>query len=47
MYLRRRKLYNNTFANKNAFREIELFLSLNRIFLFYDEVNILLKYFPL
>ena len=43
---RRRKLYNYTVANNNDFREIELFISLNRIFSYCFKVNRLLKYIP-
>ena len=45
-FVRRKKLYNYTVAANDNFREIELFLPLNRIFLFCDEVNRLLKYIP-
>ena len=45
-FVRRRKLYNYTVANNNDFREVELFIPLNRIFSFCDEVNRLLKYIP-
>ena len=45
-FVRRRKLYNYTVANNNDYREIELFIPLNRIFYFCDEVNRLHKYIP-
>ena len=46
-FVRRRKLYNYTVVNNNDFREIELFIPLNRIFSFCDYVNRLLNYIPL
>jgi hypothetical protein len=45
-FVRRRKLYNYTVANNDDFRELEMFIPLNRIFSFCDEVNRVLKYIP-
>ena len=45
-YIRRRKLYNYTVAANDDFREIEMFIPLNIIFSFCDEVNRVLKYIP-
>ena len=45
-FVRRRKLYNYTVAANDDYRDIELFIPLNKIFSFCDEVNRLLKYIP-
>ena len=45
-FVRRRKLYYYTVVANANFRQIELFIPLNRIFSFCDEVNKLLKYIP-
>ena len=43
--MRRRKLYNYTIANDYEYRELELFIPLNRIFVC-DKDNRLIKYIP-
>ena len=45
-FVRRRKLYNYTVAANDDYRYIELFIPLNRILSFCDEINRLLKYIP-
>ena len=40
----RRRLYNYTIAANDEYREVEIFVSLNRIFSFCDEFNRILKY---
>ena len=42
-FLKRRKLYNYTVAANDDFRELDVFISLNRIFSFCDEVNRILN----
>ena len=46
-FIRRRKLYNYTVAANDDFRELNVFILLNRIFSFCDIVNRLLKYIPI
>ena len=45
-FLRRRRLYNYTIAANDEYREVEIFVSLNRIFSVCDEFNRILKYIP-
>ena len=45
-FIRRRKLYNYTVAANDDFRDLDVFIPLNRIFSFCDEVNRLHKYIP-
>ena len=45
-FIRRRKLYNYTVAVNDDFKDLDVFILLNRIFSFCDEVNRLLKYIP-
>ena len=46
-FLRRRKLYNYKVAANDDFRDLDVFIPLNRIFSLCDKVNKLLKYIPL
>ena len=46
VFVKRRRLYNYTIAADDDYRDIELFIPLNRIFSFCDEVNRILKYIP-
>ena len=45
-FVRRRKLYNYTVAANDNYRDIELFIPLQKNFSFCDEVNRLLKNIP-
>ena len=45
-FVKRRRLYNYTIAANDEYREIEIFVSINRIFSFSDKFNIILKYIP-
>ena len=45
--MKRRRLYNYTIAANYEFREVEIFVSFNRIFCLCDEFNRILKYFPM
>ena len=45
-FLRSRKLYNYTVAANDDFRDLDVFILLNRIYSFCDKVNRLLKYIP-
>ena len=45
-FIRRRKLYNYTVAANDDFRNLDVFIQLNRIFSFCYKVNRLLKYIP-
>ena len=47
VFIRRRMLYNYTVAAYDDFKVLDVFIQLNRIFSFCDEVNRLLKYFVL
>ena len=44
---RRKKLYNYTVAADDDYRDIEMFIPLNRLFSFCEEFNRVLKYIPL
>ena len=46
IFIKRRKLYNYTVVANDDFRELDMFIPLNRIFSFCDKVNRLLKYIP-
>ena len=45
-FVRRRKLYNYTFAANDDFHELEMFIPFTRIFSFCNEVYRILKYIP-
>ena len=44
--MKRQRFYNYTIAVNAEYREVEIFVSLNKIFLFCDEFNWILKYIP-